>query len=131
MDCWAFGSFSVHAILLISVSEAAATTLLRNETDRLALLALKTEITDDPSQALSSWNDSLHFCEWRGVTCSRKHQRVSTLNLTSLSLEGALSPHVANLSFLTSIDLSTNRFHGRVPLALGHLFRLQQLNLSL
>ncbi|XXG39574.1 hypothetical protein AAC387_Pa01g0504 [Persea americana] len=130
MDCWAFWSISVHAILLISVSEAAATTLLRNETDRLALLAFKTEITADPSQALSSWNDSLHFCEWRGVTCGRKHQRVSTLNLTSLSLEGALSPHIANLSFLTSIDLSTNRFHGRVPFALGHLFRLQQLNLS-
>ncbi|KAJ8647484.1 hypothetical protein MRB53_000507 [Persea americana] len=130
MDCWAFWSISVRAILLISVSEAAATTLLRNETDRLALLAFKTEITADPSQALSSWNDSLHFCEWRGVTCGRKHQRVSTLNLTSLSLEGALSPHIANLSFLTSIDLSTNRFHGRVPFALGHLFRLQQLNLS-
>ncbi|XXG39575.1 hypothetical protein AAC387_Pa01g0505 [Persea americana] len=86
MDCWAFWSISIHAILLISVSEAAATTLLRNETDRLALLAFKTEITADPSQALSSWNDSLHFCEWRGVTCGRKHQRVSTLNLTVLDL---------------------------------------------
>ncbi|KAJ8647492.1 hypothetical protein MRB53_000515 [Persea americana] len=122
----------MHAILLIFLSRTATTTpTLRNETDRLALLAFKTEIMDDPLQALSSWNDSLHFCEWRGVTCGRKHQRVSALNLASLSLEGPLSPHIANLSFLTAISVSNNRFHGRVPYELGHLFRLRQLDLSL
>ncbi|RWR78775.1 LRR.XII-like protein [Cinnamomum micranthum f. kanehirae] len=130
MACWAFWSFAFHAILLISLSETATTTPLRNETDRLALLAFKNDIAGDPLQALSSWNDSLHFCEWRGITCGSKHQRVRILNLTSLSLEGPLSPHIANLSFLSSIDLSTNRFHGRVPHELGHLFRLRRLNLS-
>ncbi|KAJ8647486.1 hypothetical protein MRB53_000509 [Persea americana] len=90
----------MRAILLIFLSRTATTTpTLRNETDRLALLAFKTEIMDDPLQALSSWNDSLHFCEWRGVTCA--------------------------------ISVSNNRFHGRVPYELGHLFRLRQLDLSL
>ncbi|XXG39582.1 hypothetical protein AAC387_Pa01g0508 [Persea americana] len=130
MACCAFWSFSFYAILLISLSETATTTPLRNETDRLALLAFKNEITGDPLQALSSWNDSLHFCEWRGITCSSKHQRVRIFNLTSLSLEGHLSPHMANLSFLATIDLSNNRFRGRVPHELGHLFRLRRLHLS-
>ncbi|XXG39567.1 hypothetical protein AAC387_Pa01g0500 [Persea americana] len=78
MASWPFWSIPLHAILLISLSAAAATTPLQNETDRLALLALKAEITDDPLQALSSWNDSLHFCKWRGVTCGRTNQRPST-----------------------------------------------------
>ncbi|KAJ8647493.1 hypothetical protein MRB53_000516 [Persea americana] len=131
MDYWAFWSFSIHSILLISLSETTTTTApLRNETDRLALLAFKNEITGDPLQALSSWNDSLHFCEWRGITCGSKHQRVRILNLTSLSLEGFLSPHIANLSFLATINLSNNGFDGRVPNEVGHLFRLRQLDLS-
>ncbi|KAI3853532.1 hypothetical protein MKX03_017263, partial [Papaver bracteatum] len=45
--------------------------------DRMALLAFKNEITDqNPLGILSSRNgknNSLHFCEWRGVTCSRRH----------------------------------------------------------
>ncbi|RWR78769.1 LRR.XII-like protein [Cinnamomum micranthum f. kanehirae] len=130
MAYWAFLSFSIHSILLISLSETAPTTSLRNETDRLALLAFKNEITSDPLRALSSWNDSLHFCEWRGITCGSKHQRVRTLNLTSLFLEGFLSPHIANLSFLATIDLSNNGFYGPVLNELGHLFRLRQLDLS-
>ncbi|RWR78767.1 putative LRR receptor-like serine/threonine-protein kinase [Cinnamomum micranthum f. kanehirae] len=86
----------MHAILLISLSGTATTTpTLLNKTDRLALLAFKTEIRDDPLQALISWNNSLHFCEWRGVTCGHRHQRVRALNLGSLSLEGPLSPHIA------------------------------------
>ncbi|XXG39571.1 hypothetical protein AAC387_Pa01g0502 [Persea americana] len=130
MACCVFWSFFIHSILLISFSETATATPPQNETDRLALLAFKAEITDDPFQTVSSWNNSLHFCKWRGVTCSRKHQRVSVLNLTSLSIAGTLSPHIANLSFLTTIDLSNNRFHGRVPHELGHLFRLHRLHLN-
>eukprot|EP00268_Persea_americana_P057519 TRINITY_DN6898_c0_g1_i3.p1 TRINITY_DN6898_c0_g1~~TRINITY_DN6898_c0_g1_i3.p1 ORF type:complete len:992 (+),score=146.43 TRINITY_DN6898_c0_g1_i3:180-2978(+) len=37
---------------------------------------------------------------------------------------------MANLSFLATIDLSNNRFRGRVPHELGHLFRLRRLHLS-
>ncbi|KAM4081917.1 hypothetical protein ACJW30_11G129800 [Castanea mollissima] len=32
---------------------------------------------------MSSWNDSIHFCHWRGVTCGRRHQRVTVLDLQS------------------------------------------------
>ena len=44
---------------------------------RLSLLVLKDKITNGKPDALPSWNDSLHFCEWQGITCSHRHQRVS------------------------------------------------------
>ncbi|RCU34859.1 hypothetical protein DVA76_18880, partial [Acinetobacter baumannii] len=79
---------------------------MRNETDGLALLAFKHGITEDPFQVLSSWNDSLHFCQWQGVICSRRHhQRVTALNLSVHGLVGHMSPHIGNLSFLKKINL--------------------------
>ncbi|KAB1226272.1 hypothetical protein CJ030_MR1G003751 [Morella rubra] len=54
-----------------------------NETDRLALLDFKSKITHDPMGVMSSWNDSVHFCQWQGVTCGRRHQRVTRLDLHS------------------------------------------------
>lgn len=95
-----------------------------NATDQEALLAIKNLISRDPFRALSSWNNSLHFCSWQGVTCGRKHQRVTALNLPSLQLAGSLSPHIGNLSFLRHINLSTNYFHGKIPQEVGRLFRL-------
>lgn len=48
-----------------------------NETDQLALLAFKGEISRDPFGALNSWNESIHFCQWVGVTCGHRHKRVT------------------------------------------------------
>ncbi|KAL6199462.1 hypothetical protein ACLB2K_029246 [Fragaria x ananassa] len=52
------------------------TRLKGNETDRLALLAIKGHIQHDPNHVLSSWNNSIHFCFWHGVTCSTRHHCV-------------------------------------------------------
>ncbi|THG08028.1 hypothetical protein TEA_011862 [Camellia sinensis var. sinensis] len=68
-----------------------------NETDQLALLALKSQITDDLFKLFTSWNDSVHFCQWNGVTCGRRHhQRVVLLDLWSLKLSGNISPYIEN-----------------------------------
>jgi len=99
-------------------------------TDRLSLLAFKAQITDDPLGALSSWNESLHICEWSGAKCGRRHQRVVELDLHSCKLAGSLSPHIGNLSFLRILDLSNNSFSQNIPQELGRLLRLQQLNLE-
>ncbi|XP_077219026.1 uncharacterized protein LOC143853176 [Tasmannia lanceolata] len=121
--------FSIN--ILQSESSFITTTQLGNETDRLALLAIKQMITNDPHNFLSSWNDSLHFCNWNGVTCSlRHHQRVTDLDLNSQSLVGSLSPQVTNLTFLTNMILSNNNFHGEIPVEISHLSRLRYLNLS-
>ncbi|KAI3851152.1 hypothetical protein MKX03_021510 [Papaver bracteatum] len=102
--------------------------------DRLALIAFKKGITQDPLGILSSWNDknnSLHFCEWRGVTCSRHHpSRVTKINLRSQKLVGSISPHIGNLSFLEELILNNNSLNGEIPQQIGRLFRLKRLGLS-
>ncbi|KAK9082057.1 hypothetical protein Syun_031456 [Stephania yunnanensis] len=101
-----------------------------NQTDELALLAFKSQITYDPLQIFNTWNSTLHFCKWHGVTCGRKHQRVVELNLESHDLVGSLSPHISNLSFLHTINLQNNSFHGEIPPDVGLLFRLRHFEMG-
>ncbi|PRQ56836.1 putative protein kinase RLK-Pelle-LRR-XII-1 family [Rosa chinensis] len=102
-----------------------------NETDRLALLAIKAEIRQDPNGIMSSWNDSIHFCLWHGVACSQRHlQRVIILDLNSLELAGTISPQVGNLSFLQNLVLYNNSFTHEIPPEIGHLRRLRELRLD-
>ncbi|XP_077225755.1 receptor kinase-like protein Xa21 [Tasmannia lanceolata] len=96
----------------------------------MALLAFKDGITSDPLGALSSWNHTLHFCQWNGVTCGRRHQRVTVLNLSGQNLVGTLSPAISNLTFLREIHLQENSFNGQISQDIGRLFRLRHLNMS-
>ncbi|KAK2633232.1 hypothetical protein EUGRSUZ_L00181, partial [Eucalyptus grandis] len=101
----------------------------RDEIDRLALLEFKARIVD-PIGVLSSWNDSSHFCNWYGVTCSRKHRRVTILDLGSKNLSGVVPPHIGNMSFLRGVNLENNSFHAKIPPHFGRLLRLQNLSLN-
>ncbi|GLT86249.1 hypothetical protein SLE2022_044010 [Rubroshorea leprosula] len=117
--------------ILSSQSRTNATpTFTGNATDHLALIAFKSNISNDPQGILKSWNDSIHFCWWAGITCSHRRHRVTILDLSSRGLMGSLSPSIGNLSFLREIRLSNNSFHGDIPPEIGRLFRLQLLNLS-
>ena len=97
----------LHVILLFSINllqptiTASAPT---NETNRLALIKFKESITHDPDMMLSSWNDSMHFCNWFGITCGRRHQRVTVLDLQGYKLRGSMSPHISNLTLGSSIS---------------------------
>ncbi|XP_020409141.1 putative receptor-like protein kinase At3g47110 [Prunus persica] len=102
-----------------------------NETDRLALQAMKAQILQDPHRVLSSWKDSIHFCLWQGVNCSlQHHQRVIRLDLHSQNLVGTISPHIGNLSFLRELHLQNNSFSHEIPPEIWHLHRLQVLRLD-
>ncbi|KAM7255910.1 hypothetical protein ACFE04_011651 [Oxalis oulophora] len=79
--------------------------LLGIDTDKQALLAFKTQITHDPSQALSSWNESEQVCRWQGVTCSSKHKRVTDIDLHYFNLTGKISPFIGNLEGFLLISL--------------------------
>ncbi|CAM8955339.1 unnamed protein product [Rhodiola kirilowii] len=107
----------------------ARLTALSNETDMLALLALKNGFLDgtgnDIPLPLSSWNASLHFCQWPGITCDRRHQRVTALDLAEQRLTGTLSPHIGNLTFLRFLNLSDCNLKGVVPEEIGQLSRLR------
>ncbi|KAL7176591.1 hypothetical protein ACSBR2_030014 [Camellia fascicularis] len=109
----------------------AASCIMANETDRIALVAFKAAIVKDPFGSLTSWNHSLHHCLWNGILCSRRHpDRVTGLTLMSQGLVGLLSPHIGNLSFLKQIDLQNNSFHGSIPQEMGLLSRLRRITLN-
>lgn len=89
--------------LAASLSTVAnATSTCSNETDKIALLAFKDFITEDPLAILSSWNDSVHLCEWQGVKRSSRDWRDVELNLRSQKLAGSISPFIRNLTNLPS-----------------------------
>ncbi|XP_008392991.2 probable LRR receptor-like serine/threonine-protein kinase At3g47570 [Malus domestica] len=108
----------------------SSSTLGGDEVDRLSLLAFKAKIVSDDMAILASWNESLHFCEWPGISCGRRHQRVTVLDLRSSRLEGLLSPNIGNLSFLRTLNLENNTFRHTIPPEIGRLSRLQQLRLG-
>ncbi|KAL7173185.1 hypothetical protein ACSBR2_032619 [Camellia fascicularis] len=128
-------SLTFHAVFVLFLhfsinSEYASAAVLSNETDKFALLEFKSQMTEDLQGIFASWNGSIHFCLWTGVTCGRKHQRVTGLDLKRQTLAGNISPVIGNLSFLKHLDLAENSLYGDIPQELGQLLRLQNLNLS-
>ncbi|PPR82753.1 hypothetical protein GOBAR_AA37964 [Gossypium barbadense] len=116
---------------LLSISSKPATLALRsNENDMLALLPLKDQLVGDSHGDLTSWNASFHCCQWQGVQCGRRHQRVVSLNMSGLSLAGFISPVIGNLTFLREVDFSYNKLQGSIPREVGHLRRLVYLSLE-
>ncbi|RYQ99916.1 hypothetical protein Ahy_B07g087927 [Arachis hypogaea] len=88
------------------------------------------KLTNGDPHALPSWNESLHFCAWEGITCSRRHMRVSALQLQNQDWGGTLAPSLGNLTFLRLINLTNINLHGEIPREVGYLKRLQILDLG-
>ncbi|XP_024018821.1 probable LRR receptor-like serine/threonine-protein kinase At3g47570 [Morus notabilis] len=115
----------LQALLISSVSISGGD----DDRDKLSLVAFKSEI-EDPLNIMSSWNASQHFCKWQGVTCGRRHRRVTSLVLESCQLNGQLSSHIGNLSFLRTLNLQNNSFIREIPPEISNLFRLKTLALG-
>lgn len=118
-------------LLSSGVGSIHCSTFSENSTDMLVLLDFKKAITNDPEGILSNyWNKSVSFCQWKGVTCSRKHTgRVTMLNLAGQGLSGTIAASVGNLTFLHTLDLSNNHLSGQIP-PMNNLQKMQVLNLS-
>ncbi|GKA69550.1 kinase-like domain-containing protein [Tanacetum coccineum] len=127
-SCISFFFYGLAIICLTSATLCASNG--GNETDYLALLSFKSMITQDPYKVLTTWNHSSHFCDWSGISCGKRHRRVTALRLVSKGLEGSLSPHVGNLSFLRELYLPNNSFQGTIPHELGRLSALRILYLN-
>jgi hypothetical protein len=98
-------------------------------TDQSALLALKAQISYDPHNVLTNnWSTSFSICKLVGITCGSNLHRVIALNLSYMDLVGTIPPHVGNLSFLVSLNIKNNSFHGSIPNELSHLYRFQHLS---
>ncbi|THG19152.1 hypothetical protein TEA_009789 [Camellia sinensis var. sinensis] len=104
----------MNSLGLIATPLGTPSFIPTNETDHQALLAIKDLIPVDPLGALSSWNHSVNFCHWQGVTCSHQHPHVIVLNLSSLGLAGSVSLHIGTsppfgvLISITTIFIATS-----------------------
>ncbi|KAM3362051.1 hypothetical protein P3S68_016905 [Capsicum galapagoense] len=107
-------SFQPLAFLLLTcVYLVAICSAMNISTDHFSLIALKSHITSDPYHILSAnRSSSTSICDWNGITCGSRHQQVIALNISYMGLTGTIPPQLGNLSFLVSLDLSNNDFHG-------------------
>lgn len=109
--------FAAHMLLqcfmvCLAMSEKNITT------DQFSLLALKARVVFDPQNAMANWSsttESSVCSSWFGVTCTIRHQRVTSLNISNLGLIGSIPRELGNLSFLVSLDNSGNQFQGNLP----------------
>ena len=119
-------------IVILFFFASANSRVVRNyqysaEVDVEALEAFKSSITYDPFDALANWYVGNHVCNWTGVSCHPKKLRVIALNLYDRSLEGTITPHLGNMSFLDVLNLTYSSFSGAIPNELGRLCRLKRL----
>ncbi|KAL0369955.1 UNVERIFIED_CONTAM: Receptor-like protein 2 [Sesamum angustifolium] len=118
-------SLDIFVFLLLFSSSKA---LCCNHIDHHSLLSFYHHIF---SPSPLNWSSSIPCCQWEGVACQNYDNRVTRLSLPGRSLSGTLTPSLANLSFLSHLNLSRNHLSGPFPPTLFHsLNRFKTLDLS-
>ncbi|GLT44750.1 hypothetical protein SLA2020_186300 [Shorea laevis] len=132
METMIMGFIFLPMLLMQCFMAALAMSQPNLTTDQYAFLQFKAYVTSDPLNVMSSnWSSSAtSICNWVGVSCGAFHSRVTALDLPNMNLTGSLPPHLGNLSFLVSINLSGNSFNGHLPPELGKLQHLKFMDLS-
>ncbi|KAM7254288.1 hypothetical protein ACFE04_031970 [Oxalis oulophora] len=97
--------------------------------DKDALLKFKNSVISDPNSTMASWNESVHVCNFQGVTCDKYGHRVARLELPNSNLSGPLSPFISNLTGLRVLNLSENFLFGKIPPEFSYLRHLRHLKL--
>ncbi|KAL3524064.1 hypothetical protein ACH5RR_016898 [Cinchona calisaya] len=98
--------------------------------DVLGLIVFKADV-QDPHGKLASWNEEADTpCNWDGVKCNPRSNRVSELVLDGFSLSGKLGRGLLQLKFLHRLSLADNNLTGSLSLSLGQLTDLRTIDLS-
>ncbi|CAI9757231.1 unnamed protein product [Fraxinus pennsylvanica] len=103
---------------------------LNSSSDEYALLSFKSQITDPNKILAKNWSQGTSFCNWIGITCGRRHRRVKYLNLAYMGLGGTIAKEIGELSFLRSLIISNNNFHGFIPDEIGNLSQLREIEMQ-
>ncbi|KAK6929573.1 Leucine-rich repeat-containing N-terminal, plant-type [Dillenia turbinata] len=98
--------------------------------DVLGLIVFKADI-EDPDSKLASWNEDDDCpCNWVGVKCNPRSNRVTELALDGFSLSGHLGRGLLQLQSLRKLSLSNNNFTGSILPNLARLTNLRIVDLS-
>ncbi len=76
----------------------------------------------------TNWLQGDSPCNWFGVSCDT-NGRVTELYLYNNNLNGTLPVNLGDLSQLLNLNLGINRLSGSIPTSLGNLLRLTDLSL--
>ncbi|XP_074294179.1 receptor-like protein 54 [Silene latifolia] len=124
--------------------------------DSIALLGFKDSFTLEGLGLATSWNKDTDCCKWIGITCHETTHRVTSIDLSSGGIMGAIgdnstlfllnrleslnlafnyfaesliSPNFGQFSYMKHLNLSGSGFVGQVPQELGRLSKLETLDL--
>ncbi|KAK9102440.1 hypothetical protein Sjap_019694 [Stephania japonica] len=122
-------AFFLH-LLVLELVLVCALSLVRAETDDGATLLEIKKSLRDVENVLYQWTDSSDYCYWRGVTCDNVTFSVIALNLSSLNMNGEISPAIGDLKSLVFLDLKGNYLTGQIPDEIGDCSSLEKLDLS-
>ncbi|KAI0531224.1 hypothetical protein KFK09_000777 [Dendrobium nobile] len=98
--CLIFGFFSINCNALGECLQTESSTLLQ----------LKRGFTS--GHDLDTWQQSTNCCIWKGVTCDESSRRVINLHLSNRFITGIIDPSLFNLTSLRALNFSYNRFNG-------------------
>ncbi|KAJ8537191.1 hypothetical protein K7X08_035592 [Anisodus acutangulus] len=98
--------------------------------DVLGLIVFKSDV-QDPYGKLTSWNEEDDSpCNWNGIKCNPRSNRVSEVVLDGFGLSGRISRGLLRLQFLRKLSLAKNKLTGSISVSLAQLAYLRFLDLS-